>query len=193
MSRLDNLNWSGLKEPCNEIFVVKVLLKKLFHDCHFCSSFFAHSRYYFETFGVAARHHSCHHRVQTECQAFTLVVRIGSPPVPSPASECCPLLVPGGGGHTRLRKSGRGEPIRTKGKTLWYSMHTIIPHRLSPRSVIHLCQILRAHVDSVVPNVSNISWGNNVRSKNLVPMSFKEAKTKLLLSPGTKLPRCPRY
>ncbi len=40
----------------------------------------------------------------TECQAFSLVVRIGSPrPLTRTASECCPLpppLVPGGGAHS---------------------------------------------------------------------------------------------
>jgi hypothetical protein len=39
------------------------------------------------------------HRVHIECQAFSPVVRIGSPR-PSPASECCPPpLVPRGGAH----------------------------------------------------------------------------------------------
>ncbi len=35
-----------------------------------------------------------------------------------------------GGGHTRMRVRGRGEPIRTKILTLWYSRYGIIP--LSP-------------------------------------------------------------
>ncbi len=38
----------------------------------------------------------------------------------SPVSKCCPpLWCQGGEGHTRWRE--RGEPIRTKGQTLWYS------------------------------------------------------------------------
>jgi hypothetical protein len=31
------------------------------------------------------------------------------------------------GGHTSLRKRGRGEPIRIKGQALWYSWSSIIP------------------------------------------------------------------
>ncbi len=55
--------------------------------------------------------------------------RIGSPRLltrkrvlspPSPHS-----LVPGGM-HSRFRERGRGEPIRTKGQTLWYSMYTVV-------------------------------------------------------------------
>ncbi len=34
-----------------------------------------------------------------------------------------------GGRHTRLRVRGWGDPIPTKGQTLWYSMHTTIPLR----------------------------------------------------------------
>ena len=45
---------------------------------------------------------------RTECQAFSPVVRIGSP-APSTASECCsPFGSGGGGGHTRLRERGWG-------------------------------------------------------------------------------------
>ncbi len=50
-------------------------------------------------------------------------------PAPSPASECCPPppLWFRGERHTRFRKKGPGEPIRTKGQTLWYSRYSIIP------------------------------------------------------------------
>ncbi len=43
------------------------------------------------------------------------------PPAPSPASECCP---------PPLWFLGWGEPIRTKGQTLWYSRYCIIPLRV---------------------------------------------------------------
>ncbi len=33
------------------------------------------------------------------------------------------------GGHTRLRKREWGEPIRTKGRTIWYSSYSIISLR----------------------------------------------------------------
>ncbi len=36
-----------------------------------------------------------------------------------------PPLVPGGGGHTRLRERRRREPILTKGQTLWYRFSRI--------------------------------------------------------------------
>ncbi len=58
-----------------------------------------------------------HHRV--ECQAFSPIVRTGSP-TPSTASDCCPHHIWFQEGHTRLRERGRGgEPIRTKGQILW--------------------------------------------------------------------------
>jgi hypothetical protein len=52
---------------------------------------------------------------------------MGLTPAPSPPSECSPPQVPGGGGHTRLRERGRGESIRTKGQTDWYSSYRIKP------------------------------------------------------------------
>ncbi len=64
----------------------------------------------------------------TECQAFSPVVRIGSPPHPQASVATSPLWFRGG--HTRLRKRGRGEPIQTKGQTLWCS--SIIPLRMAP-------------------------------------------------------------
>jgi hypothetical protein len=42
------------------------------------------------------------------------------PPTPSPAGECVPPLVPG---DTRSLGVGGGVPIRTRGKTLWYSRY----------------------------------------------------------------------
>ncbi len=67
----------------------------------------------------------------TECRAFSPVVRIGSPP-PHPQASVVPPppahLVPKGE-HTRLRERGRGEPVRTKEQTLWYSRYSIIPLR----------------------------------------------------------------
>ncbi len=65
----------------------------------------------------------------TECQAFSPVVRIGSPPpAPSPTSERCisPPLFPKGGTHS-LAGEWTGELSRTKGQTLWNSMYSIIP------------------------------------------------------------------
>jgi hypothetical protein len=34
--------------------------------------------------------------------------------------------VPRGGGHTRLRERGRGDPIKTKGQTFWYSTEVLV-------------------------------------------------------------------
>jgi hypothetical protein len=77
------------------------------------------------------------------------VVLIGTRPLPSPATECVPPLAQSArffssrpnwdpppphpeasvsplrfrGGHTRLRESGWGVPIRTRGQTLWYSRY----------------------------------------------------------------------
>ncbi len=51
----------------------------------------------------------------TECQAFSLVFRIGSPrPLTHKRVLPPPSLVPREG-HTRLWERGRGDPIRTKG------------------------------------------------------------------------------
>jgi hypothetical protein len=61
----------------------------------------------------------------TECQAFSPVVRIGSPAPTSKRVLPSPPFGSGGGGHTRLRERGRGgEPIRTKRQTLCYSIAT---------------------------------------------------------------------
>jgi hypothetical protein len=50
------------------------------------------------------------------------------PPPPPPPRECSssPFRVQGGR-HSRLRWRGWGDPIPTKGQTLWYYMYTIIP------------------------------------------------------------------
>ncbi len=46
-------------------------------------------------------------------------------PAPLPqSSDVFPLEPKGGGGNTRLWERGRGEPILTKGQTLWYSWYT---------------------------------------------------------------------
>ncbi len=50
----------------------------------------------------------------TECQDFSPVVRISWNPGTNQR----------GGGNTRLRVRGRGEPIWTKGRTLWYSRYS---------------------------------------------------------------------
>jgi hypothetical protein len=55
---------------------------------------------------------------------FLSVVRIGSPPAPSLARECCPPPPLAPGGIPSL--GGGGEPIQTKGQTLWYSRYSII-------------------------------------------------------------------
>ncbi len=62
----------------------------------------------------------------TECQGFSPVVIIGSPRTFTCKRVLPPTpLVPGGGGHTRLRERGRGEPVRTKGQTPWCSRYTV--------------------------------------------------------------------
>jgi hypothetical protein len=72
-----------------------------------------------------------HNRYQgtwyTEYHAFFPVVRIGSPhPLTPPGSV---PLDPRGETHS-LAGEGVGDPIPTKGQTLWYSMHTISPLRI---------------------------------------------------------------
>ncbi len=58
---------------------------------------------------------------QTECQAFSPVVRIGTTPPPHPqASVSYPPSVRGGGIHTRWGERGWGIPIPTKGPTLYF-------------------------------------------------------------------------
>jgi hypothetical protein len=57
---------------------------------------------------------------QTECQAFSPVVRIGSHAPHRQVNVVSPFGSRGGG-HTRFRKRRRGEPIQTKGQPLWYS------------------------------------------------------------------------
>jgi hypothetical protein len=69
-------------------------------------------------------HESLTHRVD-RVPGF-LSSRPNRPPT-SPARECCssPLWVQGGR-HIRLRELGWGNPIPTKGQTLWYSMYTTV-------------------------------------------------------------------
>ncbi len=52
-------------------------------------------------------------------QSFELAL----PPSHPQASVAPPFLVPGGGTHSHAG-SGWGEPIRTKGQTLWYSRYS---------------------------------------------------------------------
>jgi hypothetical protein len=50
------------------------------------------------------------------------------PPRPPPASKYCSHPPPFGaqkGRHTRFQGRGWGDPIQTKGRTLWFSMYTI--------------------------------------------------------------------
>jgi hypothetical protein len=49
-------------------------------------------------------------------------------PTPSPADECIlpPLLVGGGGAHTRLQGEGLGVPYPTRGQTLFYSRYIYV-------------------------------------------------------------------
>ncbi len=57
------------------------------------------------------------------------------PPTPLTASECCPPPLWVQGGDTIACGGGDGDPIPTKGQTLWYSMYTIITLRLP--SIVH--------------------------------------------------------
>ncbi len=69
----------------------------------------------------------------TECHAFCPVVRIGSPH-PLARKRVLPLpppLVPRRETHS-LAAEELGDPIPTKGQTLWYSMYTIIPLGSAP-------------------------------------------------------------
>jgi hypothetical protein len=75
--------------------------------------------------------HSIYLTEHTECHAFCPVVRIGSPH-PLARKRVLPLpppLVPRRETHS-LAAEELGDPIPTKGQTLWYSMYTIIPLRL---------------------------------------------------------------
>ncbi len=57
-----------------------------------------------------------------EYQSFCPFVGIGSPPAPSPASECAPYplgIKKGDNNHLRMR--GRGVPIQTTG--VWHSVY----------------------------------------------------------------------
>ncbi len=62
-----------------------------------------------------------------DCQAFCLHAWIGPP---HPQASVAPPLWVQEGRHTWVRGRGWGDPIPTKGQTLWYSMYTIIPLRL---------------------------------------------------------------
>ncbi len=56
---------------------------------------------------------------------------LGSP-TPSPAREgCSPPFGSRGGGGAHSLAGERGDPIPTKGQTLWYSMYTMIPLRIT--------------------------------------------------------------
>ena len=57
-----------------------------------------------------------------ECQVFCLFAWIGPP---HPQASVAPPLWVQEGRHTRLRGRAWGDPIPTKGQTLWYSMYTI--------------------------------------------------------------------
>jgi hypothetical protein len=60
----------------------------------------------------------------TECQAFSAVVRIGSPRPLTRKRVLPPSLVPRGG-HTHLRERELGEPIRKKGQTFRTVIHLV--------------------------------------------------------------------
>ncbi len=49
------------------------------------------------------------------------------PPPPLPQASVTPLSF-----GSKLRERAWGNPIQTKGKTLWYSVYTIIPLRIAP-------------------------------------------------------------
>jgi hypothetical protein len=57
----------------------------------------------------------------TECHAGFLSCRPNWLPRPLARKRVLPPPFGSWGGHTRLLERGRGEPIRTKGQTLWYS------------------------------------------------------------------------
>jgi hypothetical protein len=70
----------------------------------------------------------------TECQAFFLVVQIGSP-TPSPARDCCssPPLGPWRKTQSQLAGEGGGGPNSDEGKDtlvlyVYYSPCTVLPH-----------------------------------------------------------------
>jgi hypothetical protein len=85
---------------------------------------------------------------------------------PALSSECCPPPPPfgsKGGRHTRLRERGRGEPIRTKGHTLWYSRYIILLRSASRQELLscELLTILAAGILYLYSNnhhFSNNSW-----------------------------------
>ncbi len=54
-------------------------------------------------------------------------------PPPPQASVSLPLDPNGGGGiNTCLRVRGWGDPVPTKGQTLWYSVYSVPTHHLPP-------------------------------------------------------------
>ncbi len=66
--------------------------------------------------------------VNIECQSLCLFVGIGSSP-PSQANvapQTTPKEPSGGGGDTLDGRRGFGDPIPTKGQTLWYSIYTTV-------------------------------------------------------------------
>ncbi len=67
------------------------------------------------------------------------------PPSHPQESVARPLWLQGGDTHG---ERGRGEPIRTKGQTLWYSRYTVIK---SPKRCVHFC-------DSYPIDVSHVSF-----------------------------------
>jgi hypothetical protein len=66
----------------------------------------------------------CHHRVRRVLSFFPSRLNWDFP-TPSPAGECAPLWMGGGGGegHTRSREKGLGSPNTDKGTALWHYVY----------------------------------------------------------------------
>ncbi len=91
-------------------------------DCCNCSGYKTHP---YSTRSYILKQ-SSDHRVYRVLNFLSILSIDRKRVLPSP-----PPLV-GGGGGTIEGERGRGEPIPTKGQTLWYSRFSIIPLRLSP-------------------------------------------------------------
>ncbi len=72
-------------------------------------------------------------RINTQLYKYSVQSLELDCPIPSPARECVAPSAFGSKGEDTLPRGGGGDPMPTKGQTLWYSMYTIIPRHRNAR------------------------------------------------------------